>query len=492
MNKARLSLAVAGALVALAGCSLAPEYKIPETAVPTAFKEAGPWQTAIPADRQPRGEWWQQFGDKTLDELERRIDKSNLDLAVAVARYDAAQAFAAQANAGLYPEIDAIGSATRNRQSEGRPLRGSGQPNVYNNYAVGLGLNYEIDLWGRVRNEVTAGKALAQASAADLESVRLGLQAELAGNYFRLRGLDAEAKLLADTVEAYSRQLELTNNRHKEGIVSGLDVSRAQTQLEEVRAEVYDNAARRALLEHAIAALVGEAASSFSIAPVVAEIAQPGVPLGLPSTLLQRRPDIAAAERRVAAANAEIGVARAAFFPSISLGASGGYQNTVSAGLLTAPNTFWSIGPAALLAIFDAGRREALVAEAKAKTDESAAQYRGTVLQAFREVEDNLALLRHLSEQKAAESAAVKAAEHTHELAMNRYREGAVNYLEVVDAEAAKLRTERAALDIDTRGLLATVGLIRALGGGWSGAEGQPAVGEAAGGSRLAAGDRAR
>lgn len=487
MNRRYLSLLATGLSIALAGCSLAPEYKVPPVSIPASFKEAGTWQKAAPADAAPRGNWWSYFGDQTLNELQQRIDKSNLDLAIAVARYDAARAVAAQANAGLFPEIDAIGGVTRNRQAAGRPLRGSNQPDVYDNYGLGLGLGYEVDLWGRVRNQVNAGEALVKASSADLESVRLGLQAELANNYFRLRGLDAVAQLLADTLEAYSKQLELTNNRHREGIVSGLDVSRAQTQLEEVRAEVYDNQAQRALLEHAIAYLVGEPASNFAIAPAVLRISLPDIPAAMPSTILQRRPDVAAAERRVAAANAEIGVARAAFFPSITLGLSGGYQNVVSAGLLTAPNVFWSIGPQALMSIFDAGRRDALVASAQAATDEAAAKYRSTVLQAFKEVEDNLALLHHLRQQKVAEAAAVAAADHTFQLATNRYREGAVNYIEVVDAEAAKLRTERTALDIDTRGLLAAVGLIKALGGGWQGIE--PAATVVSTGEKESSGD---
>lgn len=469
MKHSRLLLVALAAMIGVGGCSLAPEYTVPEVKLPTAFKEAGPWQVAIPADQSLRGEWWRAFGDGKLNELMLRVDSANLDLARAMARYDAARSFVNEARASLFPEVGAIGGVSRNRQSEGRPLRGANQPDTYSGDTLGLGLAYELDFWGRVRNQVTSGEALAAASAADVLMVKLGLQAELASNYFRLRGLDAEAKLLAETVDAYRKQLELIENRYREGIVSGLDVSRAKTQVEEVRAQKFNILAQRALYEHAIAQLVGEPASNFSIEAAISHVTQPEIPAGIPSQILQRRPDIAAAERRVAAANAEIGVARAAFFPSITLGANVGYQNTAAAGLISAPNLFWSIGPQVLLSIFDAGRREALVQRAQAKTGEAVAQYRGTVLQAIREVEDNLVLLRTLKDEQQAEGAAVAAASHSYDLAMNRYREGAVNYLEVVDAEAAKLRTERAALNLTTRGLLATVGLIRAVGGGWDG-----------------------
>lgn len=459
---------IAGLVIGTLGaCSLAPDYKVPEMPLPTAYKEAGPWQLAVPADNTPRGDWWQLFGDATLNALEKRLNTGNMDLAAALARYDAAKANSTRANASLFPEIGAIANPTRNRQSDHRPLRGSNQPNDYDAYTAGLGTSYELDLWGKVRNLVSAGKAAEEASAADVESVKLTLQAELATNYFLLRGLDAQAQLLAETVAAYKRQLELTDRRHQEGIASGLDVSRAKTQLSEVRAQHANVIALRALYEHAIATLVGEIPSQFSIALDTTKFKQPDIPLQLPSTLLQRRPDIAAAERRVAAANAEIGVARAALFPSISLGASGGYQSTAAAGLFTAPNLFWSIGPAALLTLFDAGRRSAAVDQAKARLEEESSRYRGVVLRAFKEVEDNLVLIRQQKEEISNETEATTSARRTYELALNRYREGAVSYLEVVDAETAKLRTERAAIDINTRGLLASVGLIRALGGDW-------------------------
>lgn len=465
INASRLVIALFA--LGLAGCSLEPTYKRPEVAIPDTYKEAGIWQQGTPSDRAPRGDWWHKFDDADLDALEGHVEKSSPDLAAAVARYQVYASYAAEANAKLFPEVSGLASATRNRQSDNRPLRGPNQPDDYNAYTLGIGADYEIDLWGRVRSEVEASKALADAGAADLESVRLSLRSELAKAYFLLRGLDAQIKLLEDTAKDYKQQMEMMDRRHQEGIASGLDVSRAKTQIDEILAKIENFRARRAIYEHAIAVLIGEQPSNFSIAPAIVKIDVPDVPLGVPSTLLQRRPDIASAERRVAAANAQIGIARAAFFPTIDLGLAAGYQSTMGGGLLTAPNTFWSIGPAALLTLFDAGRREAVVERAKAQTDEAAAQYRATVLRAFAEVEDNLALLRLQQKEMTNQNAAAAAADHTFNLATNRYREGVVSYLEVVDADAARLRTQSASLDVETRQLLASVGLIRALGGGW-------------------------
>lgn len=468
MRKTRIALALAQ-LLAMAGCSLAPPYEVPKQSIPAAFKESGPWKIAAPADQILRGDWWKLFDDATLDSLERQVDSSSQDLAAAYARYREASAYEQEASSALYPTVQAFGSLTRNRQSDDRPLRSSHQPDYYGANTIGIGASYELDLWDRVHNLVATGKALSQASAADLESVRLALHVDLAAAYVRLRQLDSEIRLLNDTVASYRRQLTLIQNRFQGGIASAQDVARAQTQLEEAQTQVADSIAKRALLEHAIAALIGEPASTFSIAEATPTIATPRVPVGVPSTLLQRRPDIAAAERRVAASNAEIGVARAAFFPSITLGLQGGLQNTGALSLLALSNSFWSVGPAAALTLFDAGRRQAEVDRARAVMDETAARYRATVLQAFKEVEDNLAWLRQLQQEAASEQAAVTSAQKTRDLAMNRYREGAVSFLEVIVAEEAALRTERAALDINTRTLLASIGLIQALGGGWDG-----------------------
>ena len=411
MKRARL-LALAGGTWCLAACDLAPHYQPPVITIPASFKEAGPWQQARPADREPRGPWWEAFDDRILNGLETQIDAANPDLTAADAAYAQARALAAQAEASLVPWITAGGSLSANKQSADRPLRSASQPTFYGANTLSAQASYELDLWGSVRNAVASGKAQAQASAATLESVRLILHAELATNYVLLRGLDAEIQLLADTVVAYTRALELTRNREAGFIASGLDVSRAETQLETAKAQKSDAIARRAVLEHAIARLVGQPASTFSLPPDATLIPLPDIPPGLPSSLLLRRPDIAAAERRAAAANALIGVAEAAFYPTLTLGLGGGTQAT-SLNLLSLPNSFWSVGPAISLPIFNGGLLQAQEAGVKAQFDAAAADYKGTVLDAFQEVEDNLARLHWLEEEANEENAAVAAAQRT-------------------------------------------------------------------------------
>ncbi len=461
------NLLILGSGLLLTACDLAPAYHPPLTVTPAAYKEGGPWSPAEPSDSLPRGAWWEVFGDPTLNALETKLDSANPDLAATVAQYDQARAYAVEAEAGMYPQVSAGASLTANRQSNNRPLRANkGGSSEYGANELDVQASYEIDFWGKIRNEARAGVALAQASAADLATVRLSLQSELASDYLTLRGLDADAQLLADTVKAYQKALDLTTTLFNGKIVSSMDVSRAQTQLETAQAQVSDIAARRALMEHAIAVLVGEQASSFSLPPEVLPFKLPDIPAGVPSTLLQRRPDVAAAERRMNAANADIGVAKAAFYPSVTLGILGGTQST-SLGLFSMANSFWSLGPSISLPLFTGGTLDAQESAAYAKFREMNADYRQTVLGAFAEVEDNLAQLHWLGQESTHEEAAVTAAQHTLDVALNLYRQGADSYLEVVTAQTPLLQAQEVALDLQTRRLTADVGLIRALGGGW-------------------------
>ncbi|PRC93250.1 efflux transporter outer membrane subunit [Solimicrobium silvestre] len=455
--------------LACAACSLEPVYQTPVMPVPVAYKGATElWQRAQPSDTLSRGDWWLRYDDPTLNQLISRLDAANIDLTIAVAHFEEANAYAEQAHAGLFPTITAGAYTTRNRQSDTRALRSSTQPDDYGDNALGMTLGYELDLWGRVRSLAKAGQAGAQAAAADMESIRLSLRAELADDYLALRILDNKAKLLADEVESYSNAVTLTQNRFLGEIDSALNVSRAKAQLATTQERLSENSAERALYEHAIATLIGESASTYSIAPVVMELHLPDIPLELPATILQRRPDIAAAERRLAEANAQIGVTKAAFYPTINLAATGGYESTYQPGLLSAPNLFWSIGPNALLTLFDAGRRTAVVAQAQAAFDAAGGQYRLTVLRAFQEVEDNLSLLNELYKESVALNDAVLETNHSLNLAMNLYRAGAVSYLDVVSAQTLAQQAEFDALNVQKRRLQASIGLIRALGGGWS------------------------
>jgi NodT family efflux transporter outer membrane factor (OMF) lipoprotein len=456
--------------LALAGCSMAPTYVAPSLATPApeAFKEIGPWTPAAPADEAPRGAWWSMFGDETLNALETRVETGNPTLASAVAHYDQARALANRARSSLFPEIDGAARATRNRQSDDRPLRGGAGPDYYNDDLVGGTISYEFDLWGRVRNTVAANKANAEASAADLASVRLSLEAELADDYLALRSLDAQSKLLADTAQAYRKALDLTQMLHGGGAVSGLDVGRAKTQLSSARAAMTEVGAQRALYEHAIASLVGERASTFDLPVVQAELLHARTPVSAPSLLLQRRPDVAAAERRVYAANRMIGVAKAAYFPTVTLDASGGYETAgQGVNLLGAGSSFWTLGPAAALPLFDAGRRKAVVKQAQAQYAQAAADYRAVALSAFQEVEDELALCNRLAAEAQDERAAAQSAKETEALSLVRYQDGAVDYLEVVTAQTAALEAERSLIVLEGRRLQASVDLVKALGGGW-------------------------
>jgi NodT family efflux transporter outer membrane factor (OMF) lipoprotein len=469
LQRAGHTALAASLLAVLAGCSMAPTYHAPQLAVPTAYKEVDKmWVQAEPADAQTRGAWWTSYGDPTLDALETRLDQQSPTLAMALARYNMATAYASQLHSALFPSLDAGANPQRTRQSNNKPLRGANQPDEYTDNVGGFSLDYEVDLWGRVRNQVAAGNAQALASAADLASAKLSLEAQLADLYIQARGMDIQTHILTDSIDIYQRGLQLTKDRFAGGIVSMLDVTRAQAQLSDAMAQSSDVAAQRALAEHAIASLVGEPASNFSLAADATPLQVPAIPLGIPSTLLQRRPDIAAAERRTFAANAQIGVARAAYFPSLSLSGVFGWQNMGSGSLLTAGNRFWAVGPLAALNLFDGGLRRAQVREARAAFDETSAQYRSVVLNAFQEVEDNLSLLKNLGQEAEQEQAAADAATQSQTIATNRYREGAVSYLDVVTAQTVVLDAQRTTEAVRTRRLQASVDLIRAVGGGWN------------------------
>lgn len=454
-----------------AACSLAPAYAPPAPPQVASFKEDKGWTQAQPADALPRDGWWKVFKDPVLDGLEAKVEAANPTLAQALARYRAAQGYLGVAEAAEGPRIGATGAASRNRQSDHRPLRGSNQPDEYAADSIGVQLDYEIDLWGRVRNEVAAQKANVEASAADLASARLSLEAQLADDYVQLRGLDAVADLLAQTVKAYERTDSLIGKRHGDGLASKLDVDRSRTLLETARAQASEVASRRALFEHAIASLTGETASTFTLPPQPQAVAAPNAPPSVPSELLQRRPDVAAAERRMAAANAQIGVARAAFFPVISLDGTAGYQNTGGPALLSAPNSYWGIGPQLFFTIFDAGRRHAQEDVAKAQYDQAAAAYRGQVLQAFQDVEDALSLENRLAAEAVDQAQAVQAAEEAQAIALKRFNRGVISYLDVITAETAALQAEQAAYDLATRRSQASIRLVRAIGGGWTEAQ---------------------
>jgi NodT family efflux transporter outer membrane factor (OMF) lipoprotein len=451
----------------LTGCSLTPKYVPPSLTTPVAYANMGPWTPASPGDTATRGDWWVIYNDKTLDGLEQKIDTGNPDLSIALSRYDQAQQLAVQAAAASYPEIDIDGSGSQNRQSATRPLRVGGPDDYADNILQGS-FTYEVDLWGQVRNSVAAGKDEAKAASEDAASLRLSLEAQLADAYFNLRGLDAQEQLLAATTQAYASALHLTELQHSGGIVSGLDLGQAQTQYDSARAQQTEIIAQRGLYQDEIASLVGVPASLFNIQVDPDLPPPPPIPVAAPSDLLQRRPDIAAAERRAAEANAQIGVARAAFYPEISLNAAAGFQNAGGGlSLFNASNSLWSLGPALALTVFDGGRRKAAEKIALDNFNQAGQNYRATVLTAFQQVQDNLILCNDLASEAAQQADAVIAADHTAKISLSLYTLGAVTYLNVVTAQTADLDAERTALTIATRRLQASVDLVRALGGGW-------------------------
>jgi len=469
MNQ-RLPLLLAFGL--LAGCAaVGPNYKKPTTAAPGAFKEAPPegWKRAQPSDALLRGKWWELFGDPALSALEEQVSVSNQNLAQAEAQFRGARAAVALARAGLFPTVTAGAQATRAyNSSSGRSGTSTSTGGPSTVYQVPIDFTWELDLWGRIRRGVEANIATAQASAADVENTRLSLQAELASDYFQLHGLDEQRQLLDSTVNEYQTALKITSNRHDQGVASGADVAEAQTQLETARAQAIDLGVSRTQLEHAIAILTGKAPADLTIPSAAIRFAPPAVPVGLPSELLERRPDIAAAERRVAAANAQIGVAQAAYYPTLSLNASGGFANSMIGQLFSLPSRFWSVGPQLLGTLFDGGKRRATVEQAEANYDATVAAYRESVLDAFQGVEDNLSALRVLAAEATQQVAATAAAEKSLALTRNRYNSGIATYLEVITAQNAAYQNERNTVDLRIRQMTASVNLIKALGGGWT------------------------
>ncbi len=442
----------------LSSCAIGPGYEKPQVETPAAYKEAGDWIVAKPADNAPKGKWWEVFGDPVLGSLMEQVSVSNQELRGAEARYRSATASVAGARAGLFPTLGAGADAGRSRRGETGTTR---------SYGATLNASWEVDLWGRIRRLVEASRAGEQASAADLESARLSLQAELATNYFQLRVTDVQRDLLDDTVKAFDTSLTIARNRYNAGVAAKVDVVQAESQLKSIQAQAIDLQVTRAALEHAIAVLAGKPPAAFSLEPVKFQARLPQVPPGLPSTLLERRPDVAAAERRMAAANARIGAAQAAVFPALSLSGSGGFAGSSLSNLFTAPNRAWSLGVGLAGTFIDFGARKADVDISRAAYDEAVASYRQAVLQAFQEVEDNLAGLRWLAEEGEVQADAARLARESVTLTVNQYKAGTVGYLNVAQVQATQLSEDRSTVQLLGRRLAATVALIRALGGAY-------------------------
>jgi NodT family efflux transporter outer membrane factor (OMF) lipoprotein len=468
------------ATILLAGCMVGPNYVKPSTPMAPSFKEEAAnssqandgWKPAHPDDQAPRGNWWEIYDDPQLNALEAQIDSANQTLKVAEANYREARAAIRVSRSAEAPTIGTAPSISAVRDSANQPYFPSSQTNNgTGDFTLPVELSWEIDLWGRLRRNVTAAREETQASAADMAAVQLSLQAELAFDYFEIRSADAEKKLLDDTVQAYSKALELTENRFEGGAAPKSDVAQARTQLEDARVLDTDITVQRAEFEHAIAILIGKPPASFRLPPSPIDLhtpAIPAIPEVLPSELLQRRPDIAASERRVGAANEQIGIAQAAYYPTLNLSGLAGFQGTSALNWLTWPSRFWAVGPTFSETIFDAGRRGAIKESAIAGYDASVANYRQTTLTAFQQVEDNLAVLRILAGESQQQQTATAAAEESLRLFENRYAGGVDTYLQVVTSQTTALSNERNDIDIRRRQLDASVLLIKAVGGDWN------------------------
>ena len=481
-----LLVLVAEMIVLLTACTVGPNYAKPTAEVPLTYKEMQGWKVAEPRDHLIRERWWEIYNDPEINALEEQINISNQNLAVAEAQFRQAQALVQVARAAYFPTVTTspayayslrssnVGGSTSSTASGTSLTPSPKTPTIstktspFSDFLLPMTVSWEVDVWGRVRRTVEASRANAQASAADLESVRLLVQTELAQDYFLLRTVDGQKQLLEETVEAYQKSLDLTKHRYAGGIASGLDVVQAETQLKTTQAQAIDVGVQRAQLEHAIASLVGKPASDFSIPVKTLRAILAVIPIGVPSELLERRPDIAASERLMAAANAQIGVAVAAYYPTITLSALGGFEASTLSEWLTWPSRFWSVGTSISQIIFEGGLRRAQTEQARAAYDATVASYRETVLTAFQEVEDNLAALRILEEEARVQDEAVTAAKRSVALTTNEYKAGTVSYLSVIVTQAIALNNERTALDIAGRRMNASVLLVKALGGGWN------------------------
>jgi NodT family efflux transporter outer membrane factor (OMF) lipoprotein len=473
------------AILLLDGCMVGPDYSKPSVPMTAAYKEDQGWKLARPGDDIPRGKWWEIFGDPQLNALEEQVTEANQNVKIAEARFRQARAMIQFFRAGLFPTVTAGASADSVRNSTVRPFgtpssgasggttggttTGTSSSGASSGEFLLTGdISYEIDLWGRIRRSVTAAREEAQATAADLETAKLSLQAELAMNYFELRSADAQQRLLNDTVKAFDEALQLTIRRNEGGVAPKSDVAQARTQLETTQVQATDIAVQRAQFEHAIATLIGKPPADFSLPPAPLDLQPPDIPVDLPSELLERRPDIAAAERRVAEANEQIGIAKAAFFPTVTLNALFGFQSSSIRNLAGWQSFLWAVGSSVAQTIFDAGRRRATSEAALASYDAAVASYRQATLDAFQQVEDNLAALRILEQEAEQQKRAVVSALESLQLFTNRYKGGVDTYLQVITAQTAALTNERNQVDILRRRMDASVMLVKALGGGWN------------------------
>ncbi|MGV2288421.1 efflux transporter outer membrane subunit [Trinickia sp. YCB016] len=473
-----LTLAIAAAAaIAFAGCAVGPNYQRPAAAVPASYKETPEgWKVAQPSDQADRGDWWKVYDDPQLNALIDKLNAANQTVAQYAAAYRQARALVTEARAAYFPTVGLAASGSRSGQPsrfQGSTQVGSGNSSstITNNYSVSLDASWEPDLWGKVSRQVGAQKAGQQSAAADLANARLSAQATLAQTYFSLRALDSQQKLLDDTVASYQQALKLTQNQYAVGVAARSDVITAQTQLQSAQAAALDNGVARAQDEHAIAVLVGEPASTFSIPPSPLAAVPPDMPMQLPSALLERRPDIASAERKAAEANEQIGVAIAAFFPTLTLSAQGGLESSAWSQLLTLPSRFWTVGPQLAATLFDAGLRSAQTEAARAAYDQQVAVYRQTVLAAFQDVEDNLASQRILANEVVVQKQAVDSAQQALAITTNEYKAGTVAYVSVLTAQTTAFSAEQKLVTLGGQRMVSSVGLVKALGGGWDTAQ---------------------